>query len=150
MAKKIQIIDESTPSDAANVAAVPAPAPAPFTPTPAPVAAQEAPKPAVTAEGLKQAVALVGKAQPGMRKASSVLSAVPITDVTVIIGMINREGHREEIIHDINTEERKRIVLCNHNIEEKMQKAKDDEGAFIGYEPTGEYTLTLKVKYITE
>jgi len=141
MAKKLEIIDQTTPETAAPaVATVPAPAPAAFTP----------PKPEITAAGLKQAVELVGKAQPGMRKASSLLSAVPITDVTVIIGMRNREGNREEIIHDINTEQKKRIVLCNHNIEEKMQKAKDDEGIFIGYEPTGEYTLTLKVKYITE
>ena len=137
MTKKLSVQDE-VPVNAANSNV--APAPAPFTP----------PGKEITAAALTHAVALVGKAQPGMKTASSLLSAVPITDVTVIIGMRNREGNREEIIHDINTENKKRIVLCNHNIEEKMQKAKDDEGMFIGYEPTGEYTLTLKVKYITE
>jgi len=130
MTKKIEIQEGVSVSDTVKAAPVAAPAP-------------------VTAASLKQAVALVGKAQPGMRKASSVLSAVPITDVSVIIGMLNREGKREEIIHDINTADATRIVLCHQNIEEKTRAVKE-EGQLVGYEPTGEYILTVKVKYIKE
>lgn len=76
-------------------------------------------------------------------------SAVPITDVTLIIGMKTKDGKREEVIHDINTDDALRIVTCSHTIEEKTRACKED-GQLVGYEPTGEYVLTLKVKYIKD
>lgn len=47
------------------------------------------------------------------------------------------------------------VVNPNDNIidsstiqqEQKIGKAKDEEGNLIGFEPTGEYTLLLKLKY---
>lgn len=47
------------------------------------------------------------------------------------------------------------VVNPNDNIidsntitqEQKIAKAKDEEGNLIGFEPTGEYTLLLKLKY---
>jgi hypothetical protein len=104
------------------------------------------PKPEITAQSLKKAVELVGKQPKELKKRKS---AVPVQDVTVILGMQNREGNREEVIHDINTLEDLRIVSCAHTIEEKTRAVKED-GQLIGYEPTGEYILTLKVKYIKD
>jgi hypothetical protein len=72
---------------------------------------------------------------------------VPVTDVTVIVGYVSKDGSRQEVIHDIHNV---RIASCVHQVDEKLQKAKDEEGNFIGFEPTGEYSLTLKVKYLKE
>ncbi len=61
------------------------------------------------------------------------------------------DGVRKEIVHEIGVnDDDVRIVSVQHGILEKMQKAKDEEGNFLGFEPTGEYELTLKVKFIKE
>lgn len=76
-------------------------------------------------------------------------NALPVVDVAVVIGYKTKSGKREEIVHTIDSEE-VRIAICNHSVEEKVKQAKDEEGNIIGFEPTGEYILTLKVKYIKD
>lgn len=72
---------------------------------------------------------------------------VPISDVSVIVGYVDKEGKRQEVIHDIANV---RIIGCQHQVEEKVQKVKDEDGNFAGWEPTGENILTLKVKWLKE
>lgn len=71
---------------------------------------------------------------------------LPVGDVAVIIGYLNKDGKREEIMHVIDGGE-VQIASCSHTVEEKYQKAKDSEGNLLGFEPTGECVLTLKVKF---
>lgn len=73
--------------------------------------------------------------------------AVPVTDVAVIIGMRTRENGRQETMIDINGSHR--ILECTQTVKEKVRAVTED-GQFLGYEPTGEYELTLKVKYLKE
>lgn len=70
---------------------------------------------------------------------------VPVSDVTVVIGYTDRDGKRQEVIHDIANVQ---IIGCHHQVEEKVQKIKDEDGRFAGFEPTGENILTIKVKYL--
>ena len=74
---------------------------------------------------------------------------MPIGSVTVSINYLDGEGKMQEVMHDIGGEN-VRIVQCIHNINQKVKMAKGDEGELLGFEPTGEYELTLKVKYIKE
>lgn len=71
--------------------------------------------------------------------------ALPVKDVTVIIGYVDKDGHRTEVVHDIGPGIH--ITGVMHSVVEKQQKTKDDDGSFLGFEPTGEYELQLKVKY---
>jgi hypothetical protein len=71
---------------------------------------------------------------------------VPISDVTIIMGMRTKSG-RQEVIHDIGPDHR--ILKCSHEVVEKV-RAVTEEGQFLGYEPTGEYEMTIKVKYLKE
>jgi len=70
---------------------------------------------------------------------------LPIDSVGVVIGYTARDGVRE-VVHQVNGSEVE-IISCVHSVEKKMRACKED-GQLIGYEPTGEETLTLKVKYI--
>lgn len=70
-------------------------------------------------------------------------------DVAVCLGITDKSGKRQEIVHQIDGSD-VRIVSVSHSINKKVKPAKDDDGAVIGFEPTGEYELTLKVKYIKE
>jgi hypothetical protein len=77
---------------------------------------------------------------------NSPLSALPICDVTVIIGVRDRNGRRSEIQHDLGPEVT--IRSCSHSVLEKTVINRDPETkAIMGHEPTGEYELNLKVKY---
>ncbi len=76
-------------------------------------------------------------------------NALPVTDVAVVIGYKTKNGKKEEIVHTIDSDD-VRIVTCSHTVEEKMKAAKDEEGNSLGFEPTGEYVLTLKVKFIKD
>lgn len=83
------------------------------------------------------------------RKAEDLRNAprsVPINDVAIIIGMRTKQG-RQEVIHDIGPEYR--ILKCTHEVVEKV-RAVTEEGVFLGYEPTGEYEMSLKIKYLKE
>ncbi len=73
--------------------------------------------------------------------------AVPVTDVAVIIGIRTRDNGRQETMIDIGQDTR--ILECTNTVKEKV-RAVTEEGQFIGFEPTGEYELTLKVKYLKE
>lgn len=72
-------------------------------------------------------------------------AAMPISDVTVIIGYRNSDGQRIEVAHDVGAGVK--IFGVSHSIIEKQQKTKDDDGRLLGFEPTGEYELKLVVKY---
>lgn len=83
---------------------------------------------------------LQGKAE-ALRAAPS---AVPYSDVTIIMGVKTKQG-RQEVIHDIGPGFR--ILDCTHNVKEKV-RAVTEEGMYLGVEPTGEYEMTIKVKYL--
>lgn len=77
-------------------------------------------------------------------------SAVPYTDIAVCIGMKDELGIRKEIVHQIQGEDSDiRIVNVEHKVTEKTRQCKED-GQLVGFEPTGEYELVLKVKYIKD
>lgn len=84
-----------------------------------------------------------------IRQARRLSDKVPVSDVTLIIGYRDRQGARQEVIHDIVDSDH-RIVMCSHNVLEKVQKVKDDQGNLMGFEPTGEYEVTIKIKYVRE
>lgn len=116
--------------------------PAPVAPAPVgpPPAAPHAPQ-QNTAEEARNAV-LRAKAE-ALRNAPR---AIPIKDVTVILGMHTKSG-RQEVMYDIGPDYR--ILKCTHEVVEKV-RAVTEEGQFLGYEPTGEYEMTIKVKYLKE
>lgn len=69
-------------------------------------------------------------------------SGVPVERVRVEVFYENDQA----VVHDIKDT---RIVSAAYTVVEKQQKMKDPEtGALIGFEPTGEYEMTVKVKYI--
>jgi len=74
---------------------------------------------------------------------------VPFSDVTVIVGRRNAAGERTEQMHNIDSRDF-RITGFSEVVIEKMQKVKDDTGNLMGFEPTGEYELTIKVRYVNE
>lgn len=73
---------------------------------------------------------------------------VPITDITVCIGIRDPNGERREVVHQIDSSAY-RIVSCQHGVQEKTAAVRE-EGAIIGFEPTGEFELSLKAKFIKE
>ena len=72
----------------------------------------------------------------------------PVDSVTVVLGYQTKKG-TEEVVHTIDGQQ-VQIVSCHHQIEKKVKAMKNEDGTLLGYEPTGEETLTLKVKYIKE
>lgn len=74
---------------------------------------------------------------------------IDYSDVAVCLGITGKDGKRQEIVHQIDGQD-VRIVSVAHGITEKVKQAKDDDGNTLGFEPTGEYELTLKVKFIKE
>jgi hypothetical protein len=70
-----------------------------------------------------------------------------INSVGVVIGYKTKKGI-EEVVHQIDGEE-VTITSCQHEVVKKMRQVKE-EGQVVGYEPTGEETLVIKVKYIRE
>lgn len=72
-------------------------------------------------------------------------TALPVDSVGVVIGYSARDGVRE-VVHQVNGSEVE-IISCIHSVEKKMRACKED-GQLVGFEPTGEEVLTLKVKYI--
>lgn len=71
----------------------------------------------------------------------------PVNSASVVIGYRGKDGKENEVVHTVDGETVE-IVSCTHDIKKKMRAAKDDEGNVIGFEPTGEEELVLKVKYI--
>lgn len=73
--------------------------------------------------------------------------AVPVSDVAVIIGIQTRDNGRQETLVDIGQDYR--ILECTQSVKEKVRAVTQD-GQLLGYEPTGEYEFTLKVKYLKD
>jgi hypothetical protein len=73
------------------------------------------------------------------------VSELPYKNISLCIGM--EDG--KEIVHQISDED-VRIVSVQHSVNEKVKQSKDEEGNLLGFEPTGEYELTLKVKFVKE
>lgn len=69
-------------------------------------------------------------------------------DVAVCLGIKGKDGKRQEIVHQIDSDE-VRIISVTHGINEKMRAVKEEK-QLVGFEPTGEYELVLKVKFIKE
>jgi hypothetical protein len=73
----------------------------------------------------------------------------PVDHVAVAI---NYRGKKDgnEVVHTVDGE-KVQIVSCTHDIKKKMRQNKDKEtGDLLGFEPTGEEELIVKVKYIRE
>lgn len=87
--------------------------------------------------------------QPPRAQKRTLPRGTEYTDVAICIGLEPVSGgDRKEIIHQIDGSQ-VRITSVEHKVNEKMRAVKED-GQLIGYEPTGEYELTLKVKYFKE
>lgn len=74
--------------------------------------------------------------------AAKKLQEEPISFVKIFIGY--KGG--QLITHDVSDTDYS-IDALSYTIDKKTQKVKGDEGEFLGFEPTGEYVLTIKVKY---
>lgn len=123
-----------------------APMPAPM---PAPVALVQPPAAphSAAAQGGSEEDERNGRLRAKAQALRDAPRAVPITDIAVILGMKTKDSGRQEILYDIGPS--MRILKCTHEVVEKV-RAVTEEGQFLGYEPTGEYELTLKVKYLRE
>jgi hypothetical protein len=71
-----------------------------------------------------------------------------VTDIAVILGIQCKDNGRQEVIYDIGGGKHRILKVTHENVEKV--KAVTEEGQFLGYEPTGEYEFTLKVKYLRE
>lgn len=83
------------------------------------------------------------------RAAMKLWGGMPITDVSVCIGMKDKNGQRTEVVHQIDGESDFRIVDCTHNVKEEMTPVRV-EGKIEGFEPSGKYRLKLDCVYIKE
>lgn len=117
--------------------ALPAPVPLPAPPQSTVAATVPAPEVQVVPEGVSKASERVQKKNRlGLKTAY----------VTVCIGQIGKDGKIHETLHQIDSDE---FSISEVFVQEKAAKAKvkDDDGALVGFEPTGEQELVLKVKY---
>jgi hypothetical protein len=71
----------------------------------------------------------------------------PIEYVSIVVGQKDKDGNVTETIHTIDGTE-VQIVEHKLHIAQKHKQAKGPEGELIGFEPTGEETLNLQVKFI--
>jgi hypothetical protein len=73
---------------------------------------------------------------------------VPVTDITVVVGFKDPNGERREVIHQVDGADY-RITKCIHETSEKVAAVRE-EGAIIGFEPTGEFRLKLDATFVKE
>ena len=71
----------------------------------------------------------------------------PIESVTIVVCQLDKSGVPHEIIHTVDGT-KVSIVDYQFNVKQKHAKAKTEEGAVIGFEPTGEESLKLSLSYI--
>lgn len=71
-----------------------------------------------------------------------------VDSVALVIGYKTKKGI-EEVVHQIDSKD-VTIVSCQHGIVRKVKQNKAEDGSLLGFEPTGEEELTLKIKYIKE
>lgn len=121
-----------------RIAPAAAPVPAPVS---APVVPEQAPHAQTDDSGDAAKNARLRAKADSLRNAPR---TVPVSDVTIIMGMATKQG-RQEVIHDIGPDYR--ILDCVYNVKEKV-RAVTEEGMYLGVEPTGEYEMTIKVKYL--
>jgi len=78
---------------------------------------------------------------------ASLASDVLVEYVTIAIGMIDRNGKQYETIHNID----ENFLISKFKLEQdrKLKPCKNDNNDIVDYEPTGEYRLTLDVKFVT-
>lgn len=75
------------------------------------------------------------------------VNSYPVAAVAVVVSYMTKNGE-SEVVHTIDGAAVK-IISCNHSIERKVKATRDPDTKDMGDpEPTGEETLTLKVKYI--
>jgi hypothetical protein len=72
-----------------------------------------------------------------------------VSDVSLIVGIVDRDGKRYETIIDITSKD---YDIINYNLTQskKVKQTKDDNGSVIGFEPTGELQLKLDLKYLVK
>lgn len=71
----------------------------------------------------------------------------PVTSASVVIGYLGKDGKENEVVHTVDGDVVE-IISCIHDVKKKMRPSKNEDGSLVGFEPTGEEELTLKVKYI--
>jgi hypothetical protein len=81
------------------------------------------------------------------REAMKLWGGQVITDVTLVIGMRDRNGNHQQVIHEIQADDDIRIIECAHAVTEEMSPVRI-EGKVEGFEPTGKYRLKLDCKYV--
>lgn len=118
-------------------------------PPPPPPGAAVTPPPQPPGGATPQVQQVAPASETAARHARRLQGKVPISDVTIIVGRKNLEGQRTEEMNNIDGRDF-RITGFSEVVVEKMQKVKDDQGNLMGFEPTGEYELTVKVRYVVE
>lgn len=71
---------------------------------------------------------------------------VSVGYVKVAIGYKTKEGIKE-VVHEVSSDD---YDMTNFTFvqDRKFKPTKDEEGNPLGFEPTGEYSWALKIKYI--
>lgn len=89
----------------------------------------------------------LNKTEQEMKAPQLVNGDFPVEYVTVIVGQRDKNGNCHETVHLVDGKDVS-IVDYQLNVKQKHVKAKAEDGAVIGFEPTGEETLKLTVSYI--
>lgn len=71
----------------------------------------------------------------------------PIDSIHVVIGVKTKDGKVEEQVYSVDGT-KVQITGYTFDVKQKHQKAKDEDGNLIGFEPTGEETMRLVVSYV--
>lgn len=69
-----------------------------------------------------------------------------VESVHVVVAYKTKNGKTEEVVHTIDGTQ-VQITDFNLKTSQKTQKVKGDDGELIGFEPTGEESLTVSVKF---
>ena len=69
-----------------------------------------------------------------------------VESVSVVVAYRTKSGKSEEVVHTIDGTE---VQITDFSLKtaQKTQKVKGDDGELIGFEPTGEESLTVSVKF---
>lgn len=89
----------------------------------------------------------LNKSEQEMKAPQLINKDFPVEYITVIVGQKDKDGNYHETVHLVDGKDVS-IVDYQLSVKQKHVKAKAEDGAVIGFEPTGEETLKLTVSYI--
>lgn len=91
------------------------------------------------------------KENPELKKAMEEHKAIPLKKLKSEEDPVNfvkiEIGYKSGTVAHVVNQEEYSIDAIHYILDKKTQKVKGEEGEFLGFEPTGEYVLTIKVKY---